>query len=40
MGVATDICCGAIAHDATMLDYKVLFAADGQRGLRPAVLEG
>jgi hypothetical protein len=39
ISVATDICCGTVAHDAMKLDYKVLFAFRRRRGLQPAVLE-
>jgi ureidoacrylate peracid hydrolase len=38
MGVATNICCGTTARDAMMLDYKVIFASDGNAAFDESVL--
>jgi biuret amidohydrolase len=38
MGVATNICCGTTARDAMMLDYKVIFASDGNAAFDESVM--
>jgi ureidoacrylate peracid hydrolase len=40
VGVATNVCCGATAMDAMMLDYKVIFVSDANAAFGETTPEG